>query len=407
MKIESVDFFYLALPHIRDIGDGSQDALLVRVRAGGLEGWGECEASPLVSIAAYVTPMSHSACKSVGSQLEGESVDSPADILRIRRKVQANCLDLLQAPHTLSGIDIALWDLLGKKEQAPVYSLLGYDRALPKTAYASMLFGETPEQTQANVAEAVRRGFRAVKLGWGGYGSDLETDIAHLELARKEAGRDVLLMVDAGTVWTQAEDPVQEAARRLPSLKAAGVLWLEEPFSSYDFDYYSRLAELAGPVNLAGGEGAHNPEMAKHMMRYASLGFVQIDTGRIGGITAAHDVARACMQQHVRYVTHLYDPACPERLHPAFCRHGGQHAVRIPVPAERPFAGSDGTAHAARWQRDHLPAGSSRSGRRPACRGHQEISAYGRNERRRKEHLYITGHLDSVVKLCLPTKICI
>lgn len=306
MKIESVDFFYLALPHIRDIGDGSQDALLVRVRAGGLEGWGECEASPLVSIAAYVTPMSHSACKSVGSQLEGESVDSPADILRIRRKVQANCLDLLQAPHTLSGIDIALWDLLGKKEQAPVYSLLGYDRALPKTAYASMPFGETPEQTQANVAEAVRRGFRAVKLGWGGYGSDLETDIAHLELARKEAGRDVLLMVDAGTVWTQAEDPVQEAARRLPSLKAAGVLWLEEPFSSYDFDYYSRLAELAGPVNLAGGEGAHNPEMAKHMMRYASLGFVQIDTGRIGGITAAHDVARACMQQHVRYVNHTF-----------------------------------------------------------------------------------------------------
>ena len=113
-------------------------------------------------------------------------------------------------------------------------------------------------------------------------------------------------MVDAGTVWTQAEDPVQEAARRLPSLKAAGVLWLEEPFSSYDFDYYSRLAELAGPVNLAGGEGAHNPEMAKHMMRYASLGFVQIDTGRIGGITAAHDVARACMQQHVRYVNHTF-----------------------------------------------------------------------------------------------------
>ena len=41
MKIESIDFFYLALPHVRDIGDGSQDALVVRVRGGGLEGWGE------------------------------------------------------------------------------------------------------------------------------------------------------------------------------------------------------------------------------------------------------------------------------------------------------------------------------------------------------------------------------
>ena len=47
MKIEAIDFFYLAMPEIRDVGDGSQDALLVRARAGGYTGWGECEASPL------------------------------------------------------------------------------------------------------------------------------------------------------------------------------------------------------------------------------------------------------------------------------------------------------------------------------------------------------------------------
>ncbi|MEM7034479.1 MAG: mandelate racemase/muconate lactonizing enzyme family protein, partial [Chloroflexota bacterium] len=51
MKIETVDFFYLSMPEVLDIGDGSQDALLVRVAAGGYEGWGECEASPLTSIA--------------------------------------------------------------------------------------------------------------------------------------------------------------------------------------------------------------------------------------------------------------------------------------------------------------------------------------------------------------------
>ena len=53
MKIDSVDFFYLSMPAVLDIGDGSQDALLVRIRAGGREGWGECEASPLTSIASY------------------------------------------------------------------------------------------------------------------------------------------------------------------------------------------------------------------------------------------------------------------------------------------------------------------------------------------------------------------
>ena len=55
-RIDSVDFFYLAMPEIRDIGDGSQDALLVRVRSGNDEGWGECEASPLVTMAAMVHP---------------------------------------------------------------------------------------------------------------------------------------------------------------------------------------------------------------------------------------------------------------------------------------------------------------------------------------------------------------
>src|SRR5215831_14736762 len=115
MKIESVDFFYVSMAEVLDIGDGSQDALLVRIRAGGLEGWGECEASPLTCIASYVCPMSHSACKPLKYSVEGKALNSVEDIYRISRDVQHNSFDLLQANHTLSGIDIALWDLLGKK----------------------------------------------------------------------------------------------------------------------------------------------------------------------------------------------------------------------------------------------------------------------------------------------------
>jgi len=84
MKIEDVDFFYLAMPEVEDIGDGSQDTLLVRVRADGLTGWGECETSPVVSIANWVTPMSHSACKGVREMVIGQTVDAPADIYRRR-----------------------------------------------------------------------------------------------------------------------------------------------------------------------------------------------------------------------------------------------------------------------------------------------------------------------------------
>jgi hypothetical protein len=57
MSIDAADFFYLSMPKVEGIGDGSQDALVVRITADGVTGWGECEASPLVSIAAFVTPM--------------------------------------------------------------------------------------------------------------------------------------------------------------------------------------------------------------------------------------------------------------------------------------------------------------------------------------------------------------
>src|SRR5205814_2362008 len=75
MRIEAVDFYYLSMPVVLDIGDGSQDLLLVRLQAGPHVGWGECEASPLVSIASLVCPMSHSACKPVRDSVLGQTLD--------------------------------------------------------------------------------------------------------------------------------------------------------------------------------------------------------------------------------------------------------------------------------------------------------------------------------------------
>ncbi len=147
MRIESVDVYYLAMPEILDIGDGSQDLTLVRVQAGPYVGWGECEASPLPTIAALVAPMSHSACRPVIDSVLGQALDDVGDIARITKLVRENSLDLLQADHTLSGIDIALWDLMGKRLSAPVWQLLGDTVAQPKLPYASQLFGDTSAET--------------------------------------------------------------------------------------------------------------------------------------------------------------------------------------------------------------------------------------------------------------------
>src|SRR5258708_3183841 len=99
MRIESVDMFYLALPKVLSIGDGSQDTLLVRIRAGGFEGWGECAASPLTTIASFVCPLSHSGCQPVKASVLGQRLDSTRDIARIGHLVRANSFDLLQAEH--------------------------------------------------------------------------------------------------------------------------------------------------------------------------------------------------------------------------------------------------------------------------------------------------------------------
>ncbi|MFN8375582.1 MAG: mandelate racemase/muconate lactonizing enzyme family protein [Anaerolineae bacterium] len=304
MKIEAVDFFYLSMPQVEDIGDGSQDALLVRVAAGGYIGWGECEASPLVTIAAFVCPMSHSACKPVIASLLGQPLNSPADIAHIHAAVRQNSMDLLQADHALSGIDIALWDALGQRYQQPVWKLLGYEQAYPKTPYASMLFGDTPQETLEKCVAMRARGFRVIKLGWGPFGKHgVQADRDQLAAAREGLGHEVRLCVDVGTVW---DSDLQAAEARLEILKAANVYWLEEPFHTGAYDAYHALAQRSAPIYLAGGEAAHNEYMARQMIDYAAVGYVQIDTGRIGGITVAKQVADYAASRGIRFINHTF-----------------------------------------------------------------------------------------------------
>lgn len=304
MRIESVDFFYLAMPEIRDIGDGSQDVLLVRLRAGDWTGWGECEAAPLVSIAAWICPKSHSACKPVSASVLGQQLETPEDIRRINRLVRENSLDLLQADHTLSGVDIAMWDLLGRRNECPVYKLLGYSKSYPKLAYASQLFGDDSQETFQKAQRVRSLGYRAAKFGWGSFGKgDAEIDSEQVRAAREGLGREADLLIDAGTVW---ESDVVQALTRLPVLEDCRVRWLEEPFVSGALAAYRQLAAQCGRVKLAGGEGCHNFYQAINMIDHGAVGYMQIDTGRIGGITPAKAVADYSENQGVTFVNHTF-----------------------------------------------------------------------------------------------------
>src|SRR5690554_4107880 len=138
MKIEAIDLYYLALPQVREVADGSQDSFIVRIRAdNGLEGFGESDSSPLLAFASYCTPTSHSNIINLRSSLIGQEIHSPDDVRRIYAYCERRAMDMAQFPHAYAAADIALWDLLGKHLRTPVYRLLGHERCVPKVAYSS------------------------------------------------------------------------------------------------------------------------------------------------------------------------------------------------------------------------------------------------------------------------------
>jgi len=331
-KIEAVDFFYLRMPVVEAIADNSQDSLLVRIASGGDIGWGECDAAPLVSIASFIAPMSHGICQPVGNSVLGQRLDGPDDIARINREVRANSLDLLQTSHTLAGIDMALWDMLGRRRGEPVWRLLGHGESTRKTPYASQLFGDDPQETLAKGKAQRAAGFRAVKFGWGPYGQgNAVTDAAHIAAAREGLGEDGILLVDAGTVWV---DDVEAAAARLQALITHRATWLEEPFISAALGAYRDLAARAAPLRLAGGEGAHNFHMAQQMIDFAGLGYVQIDAGRMG-ISDSKRVADYATRRDVRFVNHTFNShlALSASLQ-AFAGHEQDDICEYPVEAK-------------------------------------------------------------------------
>lgn len=303
-KLESVDLFFVSMPIVEDISDGSQDALLVRVAAGGKVGWGEAEASPLTSIASWIAPMSHGFCHPICTSVLGQSIDTPEDIARIGTTVKRRSLDILQTDHTLSGIDEALWDLLGKLRDEPVWKILGYRKSWPKTPYASQLFGDTPQQTYEKGKKVAADGYRASKFGWGKFGlGTVKDDADHLMAAREGLGKDGILLVDAGCVF---DTSAREAGKRLKALKAARATWYEEPLDRYALDQYKALSKMTPKVKLAGGEGCYNFQMAKQMIDMAGVSFIQIDAGRIGGITPAKAAADYAKAKGVTFVNHTF-----------------------------------------------------------------------------------------------------
>lgn len=301
MKITEVETIHLRLPTITEECNGTQDALLVKIRTdNGLVGIGEVDSSPHVVQAIFDAPYSHTLACGLRQLLVGED---PRDIERLWEKMYRGTLYFGRrgaAVHALSGADIALWDLLGKATGMPVCQLLGgaYHKRMP--AYASDLMPFVPAEASARAAALRDAGFNHMKFGWGGLGQSETQDVALVGAVREGAGEDVAVIIDIGLCWDAAT-----AEARARSFEPFRLTWIEEPLPPDDLAGYARLADAVETRIAAGEESATCWEFAELMDR-GRIDVVQVDVSRAGGLTEARRIAQMARLRNLPCVPHAY-----------------------------------------------------------------------------------------------------
>jgi len=210
--------------------------------------------------------------------------------------------------HTISGIDIALWDILGQVTGQPVGRLLGgryRDRVRP---YASILM-DTLEVLTEHLHEVVAAGFRAIKIGWGPFGRvNAATDEAIVAAARDAIGPDVLLMVDAGGSDAFWPGNLKWALRTAEMLAAYDVFWFEEPLAPDAFDDFIALRQAA-PLPISGGETLTRRQSFQPWLHAKAFDIVQPDVTKVGGISEERRIAWMAQENGIRFIPHGWNTA--------------------------------------------------------------------------------------------------
>jgi L-alanine-DL-glutamate epimerase-like enolase superfamily enzyme len=210
--------------------------------------------------------------------------------------------------HTISGIDIALWDILGKATGQPVGRLLGgryRDRVKP---YASLL-ADAPDILGEHLSELRKQGFRAFKIGWGPLGREShKIDESIVAKAREVIGSDCLLMVDAGGSDAFWPNGYKWALRTAQMLQDYEVTWFEEPLRPDALDDYILLRRNA-PVPISGGEVLTRRQSFDAWLRKKAFDIVQPDVTKVGGISESRRIAWMAQENGIRYIPHGWNTA--------------------------------------------------------------------------------------------------
>jgi L-alanine-DL-glutamate epimerase-like enolase superfamily enzyme len=200
----------------------------------------------------------------------------------------------------VGAVEIALWDILGKRLEAPVHQLLGgraYD--IPLYGTGTTMFDETPEWHAAYFDQCLALGFAGVKVRLG---RRLDDDVEIVRVVREHIGSDRLIGVDS--YWFH--DP-QTAATLAERIAEFGIHFFEEPVPQYQIEGLERL-QRRSPVRIACGERVYSPRAYAELARRDAARVFEPDATLAGGILACLQVADVAAHHSIEVIPHVGGP---------------------------------------------------------------------------------------------------
>jgi D-galactarolactone cycloisomerase len=226
----------------------------------------------------------------------------------------------------ISGVEIALWDLLGRTLGVPVHTLLGGAVRPRLPAYASLLRYDAPADVARACAQFAARGFRMLKLH--------QTDVESVRAARDAVGPDIELMLDTNCPWSPAE-----AIRVARALEPHRLFWLEEPV--WPPEDYAGLAQVAAATEtpIALGENESTLYGFREIVERRAGDVLQPSITKVGGISEFKKIAALAQAANLPIAPHsfYFGPGLAATLHVA-ASFGGDMPVEFPTgQLETPF----------------------------------------------------------------------
>lgn len=200
----------------------------------------------------------------------------------------------------ISGIDVALWDIMGKALNVPVYRLLGGKTNPRLWSYASSLRFRSMDVLMKDVERYLEMGFNAMKIKIGQHPMDPEKELAVLRWLRKAVGDDIILMADANCAYG---NDLKTALRVGKGLEELNYFWFEEPLSPDNVEGYAYLRRNLN-IRLAAGEAEFTRFGFRPFFVREALDVVQPNLCRTGGFTEARKIAAMAAAFHVAYAPH-------------------------------------------------------------------------------------------------------